>query len=357
MAARVTMGKQWPDRSRCPVGSVILISAEDDLADTIRPRLDAAGADVRKVVSLSAISQITENGATSERSFTLADIPALAQALKRQPDCKLVIIDPVSAYLLRTDSHNNAEVRSLLAPLAKLAAEHCVAVVIVTHLNKGAGMSAMQRVTGSVAFIAAARAAYIVARDPHDPTGERRLFLPLKNNLGDDSTGFAYRILDERIKWEESVSITADAALVPDSKDGSRGPKQAERKEAIAWLKELLKPGPLPAKDIFRQAEDAGYSKMTIRRAQRAISIKPSRKGFDGQWVWALPKLATANQVSTPASKNLSILGKPEHLGVFKHKNVVSNNAETAHSTKVFKFLKARTSDTKQKPQVKGSTL
>ena len=97
-----------------------------------------------------------------------------------------VVVDPLSAYLGVTDSHKNAEVRGLLTPLSDIAAKHHTAIVGVTHLNKAVGqMDAMMRLSGSIAFVAAARSAYLVASDRDDKT--RRLFLPLKNNLGPES--------------------------------------------------------------------------------------------------------------------------------------------------------------------------
>jgi RecA-family ATPase len=109
----------------------------------------------------------------------------------------LIVIDPITAYLAGIDSHINADVRAVLAPLGQLAARHSVAVVCVSHLNKGGAASggsgdALLRVSGSLAFVAAPRAAFIVARDPENRA--RRLFLPAKNNLGRDGTGLAFSV-------------------------------------------------------------------------------------------------------------------------------------------------------------------
>jgi putative DNA primase/helicase len=339
MAAHVTNAKPWPDQTRCLDGSVLLISAEDDVADTIRPRLDKAGANVERIQTLDAVRRVAINGKAKECGFTLADIPALSSALKRLNDCKLVVIDPVSAYLLSTDSHNNAEVRGLLSPLAKLAADHRVAVVIVTHLNKAAGMSAMHRVTGSGAFVAASRAAYIVVPDGNDSTRKRRLFLPLKNNLGNDRNGLAFSIQNGCVEWERGeVTMTAEAALAVEAGHGTRGPKQTERKEAKAWLRELLADAAMPAQDIFRQAKEAGFSQQTIRRAKEALRIKPHRTDFQGGWVWKLPEVFGAKLNVTPPPHNLSILAKPEHLGVFTPKNGDKISKVNGQGAKVFKF-------------------
>jgi putative DNA primase/helicase len=147
LAAHVSRGTPWPvDRSTCPLGDTIMVSAEDDPGDTIRPRLDAAGADVARVHVLTMVSEPDRDGNPRERSFNLAkDMPGLDDLLRQKSDCKLITIDPVSAYLGGTDSHNNADVRALLTPLAAVASRHRVAIVAVTHLNKAQQAQAIYR--------------------------------------------------------------------------------------------------------------------------------------------------------------------------------------------------------------------
>ncbi|HTH17370.1 MAG TPA: AAA family ATPase, partial [Magnetospirillum sp.] len=167
LAARVSRGSPWPDvpDASAPLGGVVLLSAEDDAEDTIRPRLDAAGADVHCIKLLHAVRHnYREN--QKEALFSLAtDLPALEAAILAVPDCRLVVIDPITAYLGDTDSHKNAEIRGLIAPLAALAAKHGVAIVCVTHLNKSGSGPAIYRSIGSIAFVAAARAAWAVIKD------------------------------------------------------------------------------------------------------------------------------------------------------------------------------------------------
>jgi hypothetical protein len=181
IAAAVSRGKDWPcgeGQSRC--GSVIIPSAEDDAADTIVPRLRAADADCLKVHILEAVRKDTDEG---HRSFNLQlDLPELEKTLEQLDDVLLVIIDPITSYLGKVDSHKNADIRSVLEPLGKMAAKRHVTVIANTHLSKAAGGSANSRVIGSIAFVNHARAAFIVTADPDDST--RRLFIPSKTNLG-----------------------------------------------------------------------------------------------------------------------------------------------------------------------------
>ena len=141
LASHVSTGSEFPDCSFCPSGSVLIVSAEDDPADTIRPRLDAAEADVNRVHILSAIQYTASDGKKEERAFTLADMPMLEAALAGLPDCRLVIIDPIGSFLGGgVDAHRDNEVRSILGPLAALAAKYNVAVVMVSSARKGSGL-------------------------------------------------------------------------------------------------------------------------------------------------------------------------------------------------------------------------
>ena len=233
LAAIVTTGGLWPvDRTRCERGTVLILSAEDDPEDTIRPRLEAAGADLARIHVLEAVEEQQADGGIARRAFSLADdLSRLGVVLAQLGDVALVVIDPITAYLGETDSHKAADVRAVLAPLGELAAKHGAAVIAVSHLRKSGAGEAMLQVTGSLAFVAAARAAYIIAKDQDDPS--RRLMLPVKNNLGDDQTGYAFRIeatrlpshIDtSRIAWEvERVTVTADEALAPPQAAEERG--------------------------------------------------------------------------------------------------------------------------------------
>lgn len=316
MASRVSTGAGWPDRpsERITPGGVVLLSAEDAIADTIRPRLDAAGADVARIVALEAIRSVGDNGRESARAFDLSrDLPALEAAIRSVEGCRLVVIDPVTAYLGGVDSHKNAEIRGLLAPLGAIAERHRVAVVAVTHLNKSGGGPAIYRAMGSLAFAAAARAAWAVSKDKDDP--RRRLLLPIKNNIAPDTGGLAYRIeplgVDgcPALAWEpDPVSISADDALAGDRDDGGG---RTERDDAADWLRDLLAHGPRPARDLERDARDAGYSIATVRRAKAASGVVSRKPAFGGPWEWVLPaqdaqppKVRTED-AHTPASERL----------------------------------------------------
>lgn len=299
LAAIVTTGGRWPvDGTRADVGSVAILSAEDDAADTLKPRLLAAGADVRRVHVLDAVRCESRDGELVERGFTLADTAELAVTLAAIGDVALLVVDPISAYLGATDSHRNAEVRALLAPLSDMAARLGVAVVAVSHLNKGGSTDALARVTGSLALVAAARAAWIVARDPQDPA--RRLFLPAKNNLGADGAGLAFGIEPaavedgietSRVAWrDEVVTVTASEALAAEH-GADRRTDAPQRDDAEVWLRGALEGGAVAVGELQRDARADGLAWRTVRRAKDAIGARAARAGFGkaGRWTWSLP--------------------------------------------------------------------
>lgn len=161
MAAHVSTGKAWPDGALCSQGSVIVVSCEDDPHNTLRPRLDAHGADVRYIHLLQGVERIDDEGHKNQTPFSLADVQALEMALQANPDCRLVIVDPVGAYLGgKVSASADNEVREVLSPVARLAEQYHVAVLVVAHHRKAAGYSADDLVLGSRAFTALARAVF-----------------------------------------------------------------------------------------------------------------------------------------------------------------------------------------------------
>ena len=295
MASRISTGTPWPDKSDCPAGSVIFISAEDDPGDTIRPRLDAHYADVRKVHLLSAVRRTGEDGKPYEVLFTLADVAALETALKTLPDCRLIVVDPIGSFLGGdTDAHRDNEVRGVLAPVAKLAEKYGPAVLVVAHRRKSAGSIADDLALGSRAFTGIARAVWHLSRDTDNKN--RRLLLPGKNNLAREGDGLAFAIIDEppRISWErDPVALSADDALAQENgfggEDAKPGPQPEARSHAAEWLRELLKAGPMEVAKIKDEAKAAGYAWRTLHRAKDELGIRPYREQFGGNWTWKLP--------------------------------------------------------------------
>jgi len=292
LAAHVSNGTPWPvDGAPCPRGSVLIVSSEDEQDDTIRPRLGAAGADVSRVEILETV--VEPDGGDAQLCLQ-RHLHSLSIFLDAHPDVRLVCLDPIGSFLGAVDSHKNADVRALLQPLGKLASKYRVAIMAVAHLNKGGAgaIPAMYRVSGSLAFVAAARAAFLVTKDKADP--ERRLVLPVKNNLGPDSGGVAYRIvLDEngigRVEWEDqAVTTSADEAL---SQVATRE-SESDSMDAVGWLRELLGSGAMPARQVEAEAKNIGIPWRKVQRAMKRAGVDSVREGFgrDSVYVWRLSK-------------------------------------------------------------------
>jgi putative DNA primase/helicase len=150
IASRATRGEPWPDGSaNAGCGSVIILSAEDDPEDTLAPRLLAVGADMERI----SVVRAARDPDRTRRAFNLqTDLARLEVLIREKGDVSLIILDPVSSYLGKVDSHKNAEVRTVLEPLGDLAARLHVAVICNNHFSKGGG-NANNRIIGSVAFV------------------------------------------------------------------------------------------------------------------------------------------------------------------------------------------------------------
>jgi len=315
IAAAISTGGDWPcGEGRAPLGNVIILSAEDAPSNTIVPRLIAARADRDRIHIVDAV----RNETGRRRSFNLqADLQLLEQTIAQIADVRLIVIDPISSYMGKTDSHKNADVRGVLEPIGEMAERMRVAVCSVTHFSKPNGSSAtkaLHKFMGSIAFVAAARAAFAVLEDPNDR--DRRLFLHAKSNLAEPSQGLAFRlerrvvgegIVTSRVEWEpEPVTTTADEALAADGKSS------LALAEAEDFLHALLAEGPVPSKQLDAEAQEAGITKATLRRAKANLGIKSYKDGMKGGWFCALPKALHPTEHAHPES--MSTFGTDEHL-------------------------------------------
>ncbi len=265
--------------------TTLLLSAEDDPADTIRPRLQAAGADLTRIL----LTHPDEGQPKAFSPYSLQDpdnIGILEFAVECNHNVRLLIIDPISAYLGNCNTARNDSVRKALAPLAQLAASHDIAILAITHLRKSNTQRAIYRAMDSLAFAAASRSVWFLTADPADRT--RRIFSAAKANLAQEAPALAFRIADNRIIWEsQSLPMTVDEALAkaPD-------PNAAmDRKQAVAWLTEILGQAPLPMAEVVDQGRKLGFTYATLRRAKDDLGVLTKRNGFGelGGWLWELP--------------------------------------------------------------------
>ncbi|MCH8164627.1 MAG: AAA family ATPase, partial [Planctomycetes bacterium] len=289
MASRVSTGEPWPDLPDDPieVGSVVILNLEDGLGDTIRPRLDAMGANLDKIVAVEGVYEIDKQG---RRMFNITqDVHHLELVIEQLGDARLVILDPLTAYIgSKLDSWRDNEVRAVLYPLGELAKRCKVAVVGVMHVRKSPSDKAMFRVLGSVAFTAYARAVWLIGEDRDSDDPDCRLLLPVKLNIARAAPGLRFRITDRGVvEWLGDTDTTADEAFAPADPEDA-GPKV---KSAIEWLKGVLADGAQAAMAIKAQARENCIAARTLDRAKSRLKVVASNEGVFGQaWYWSLPE-------------------------------------------------------------------
>jgi len=296
IAAIVSLGEIYPlgDES-CQQGGTIFLSAEDDASDTIRPRLEAAGANLNYIYILDAIR---EPNKSTDRSFEISrDLDSLGNMIeslnKSGKAISLIFIDPISAYLGDVNSHNNAEVRHIMKILGNFALKYHVSIIGISHLNKNDQSESITRVSGSMAFIAAARTAFMVVKDIEDR--KKVLFLPIKNNLYCDKSGLSFRIESyllecgietSRVMWNnEVVSINIDDVMLGLQENSNKSALD----DAKDFLLTLLANGPIPSSQIPIEVKEAGLAMVTVRRAKDELKIQIKKEGMNKGWVWILP--------------------------------------------------------------------
>jgi putative DNA primase/helicase len=297
LAATVTCGGRWPDGSLAQPGNVVIWSGEDDPRDTLIPRLIQSGADLNRVFFVEGIHDLE-----GRRAFDPArDTEALSRKLSDVGDVRLLIVDPIVSAIAG-DSHKNAEVRRGLQPLTDLAIAMRCALLGITHFSKGTGgRDPVERLTGSLAFGALARVVLVAAKFQEEGENGRtgRLLCRAKSNIGSDDGGFEYDLLQDKLAdhpgifattvcWGESIEGAARELLAIADAAGEDG-EGGTLADAKRFLADLLHDGPLPTKAIKADADGAGYSWATIRRAQKALGVEAVKEGMKAGWVWQMP--------------------------------------------------------------------
>lgn len=298
LVARITTGQPMPgeDWPCVPASDVVLMSAEDGLADTIRPRLDAAGADVERVHHFDAVPVYDSEGKVSAWvPPTLPDNLSALEELISATGSVLVVVDVLMAYLSgKVDSHRDQDVRRALSQMAEVADRTGACLMALRHLRKSRG-SALHSGSGSIAIVGQARAGLVAAHDPEDETGGRRVLAVAKSNLAPMPPALAYALVSDddrgcgRIEWGGAVAYTADSLLAaPEPGD------QHENSDAAQVLAQVLKAGPLWAKQAFDAMNEAGFSKDQTKRAKARLKVATTKVGKPGDaeqgWQWSLPR-------------------------------------------------------------------
>lgn len=308
LAARLSRGEcclglDYPPAAPC---RTLLIQCEDSEECTVLPRLIAAGGDPDFILTLET------------PSFTLSQIPALAGILDANPSVRLVILDPVSAYIPReVNDHTEAEVRGMLRPLDEMAERYNVAVVLVKHLNKSDSGNARLLISGSIGYVNASRISLLAGDDPDDE--ERQVLVIAKRNLMKPRRGLAFarvplcsedvlRVLSarqaSRLSEPQRLALTeqlfrlswlgeteVSAADLARARRGAPEKKLPPRvAEAADWLRDFLMDSPRNSEEVFAAGEAKGFTKKNLYAAKDQIGFKAKPSTVRGKWVWQLPE-------------------------------------------------------------------
>ncbi|CAG9244929.1 AAA family ATPase [Paraburkholderia caribensis] len=293
IAATITTGGIWPDGGACErAGDVLIWSGEDDPSDTLVPRLTAAGANLDRVHFVSNVRD--ENGEIQPFDPS-RDVPLLTELLASMEGVRLLVVDPIVSAV-SGDAHRANDVRRNLQALVDMAARHQCGVLGITHFSKGTkGSSPAERVLGSQAFVALARMLLVAGKDE---AAERRILARAKSNIAPDDGGVSYAlemadakgIQASRVVWGDMVEGSAREILGEvEQQDEERSPRQA----AKDFLRGLLSDGPVNAKELRRDTDQAGFSWPTIFRAGQELGVEKRKLGMKDGWLWALPKISS----------------------------------------------------------------
>jgi len=303
LAARVSQGWRLPDGTdaQLPPRGVVIISLEDPVSRVIIPRLKAAGADLERVKVIDTI--LGADG--TERLVTITqDVLSVEKALL-DVDAALLVVDPVIAtFDPQTNTWKDQEVRRALVPLIRLAEHRNIALLVLRHFNKAGGSNPLYRGGGSIAFIAAARAAWVVGRDPDDPTSY--IMAMSKSNFGPEQPSLRYRIVGypkpPRIDWEGESPHRAVNLL-----DDSGGEEERSRTEvAVEFIRGELAGGRVRTTELITKVRKHGIAERTFERARRKLGVKAYQDFQEPgrPWYLELPQAAS----NTPQAANIENL-------------------------------------------------
>lgn len=309
IAAAVSLGRGLPGMEVGEPANVLLASAEDGLGDTIRPHLDAMGADARRIHAIDGPLTLDDTGFLSLESAIVAVRPAL------------LVLDPLVAYLGGgLDIHRANEVRHVMARLARLAETHGLAELSVRHLTKGGALKPIYRGLGSIDFTAACRSVLLAGYAADSP--QARGLVHIKSNLAPIGPPIGYELRDGHFYWTGESLLTAADILAADDGAGA-----SKLEAAIAFLQDVLADGPVPAVRVLNDSRGAGLAERTVNRAKAKLHVVTHRQGSTGKrggggFMWHLPgdlhcqdcHIEDYDNVNHPKAKNKARASDPGNL-------------------------------------------
>jgi hypothetical protein len=286
--ARLSTGRPWPDDSPGPAAAAsIFLNGEDDVGDTLRPRLEALGADLTRVF-------VVEHGdGDGAVPLSLPGQTRALEALVARVAARLLVIDPVSAFFgPGVNTSSDAAIRRALRPLADLARRQACAVLLHRHLTKHGRGRAIHRGLGSIGLAGTCRSGWLVAEEAEG--SDRRVLAQVKNNLAGRQPSLAFEVSQPdgaapTLRWLGPVAVTADELQARPRRPGREAEALAS---ATAFLAEVLADGPLSVRDIWDRAQGHGLSRRTLGRAKDEMGVRLMLVREDGRTVgyWLLPQ-------------------------------------------------------------------
>jgi hypothetical protein len=292
LACRVTRGLPMPGAAAgAEPAAVLLLNAEDDARDTIRPRVLAAGGDPER------LRVFASPGIGLQRPPRFPDDFAALEAAVYETQAALVVIDPMMAFFPpEVSANNNQAISTALLPFSALAADTGACVLLVRHLRKSGGASAIYRGLGGIGILGAVRTGLVVSRHPDD--AELRVLAPSKTNIGPPGPSLGFRLArndagQTAVEWTGPLDVTADDLF------GAGVPLRAghrTRERATDWLKPFLAEGERRATEVIAEARAAGIPERTLHRAKAKLGVRSVAVKKDGkvEWWWRDPEAARA---------------------------------------------------------------
>lgn len=279
IAALLSKGLPLPCTDDIPYEpmAVIYQTAEDGLEDTIKPRLEQAGADCSKIRVIDE----------SEKELTMSD-ERLEQAII-ETRAKLIILDPIQAYIGATvDMHRANEIRPVLKRLGVIADKYQCAIILIGHMNKASGTKSTYRGLGSIDIQATARSVLLVARLRDKPN--IRIMAQDKSSLAPAGDSIGFELTESNgFEYIGAYDITVDELL---SGQEGRGKKKFDI--AISFISEYFKTvSEVSSNQIEEDAALQGIKRNTLQTAKKKLGIvADKRKQSDGKqyWIWSMPE-------------------------------------------------------------------
>jgi hypothetical protein len=305
IAAKVSRGIPFPCGTVYEARNVAFIAVEDGVADTIKPRVEAAGGDGNRVFSI----HIEQHG--DEITPDLSEHMGIIREKIIEDEIGLLIIDPIMAVLGdKVDSYRDQDVRRrITTPLKRMAEELDVSILTVRHPNKSSSTNALTRGGGSMGFIASARVGWTIAKEGEDSS--RRILAVSKTNnealpkslsfqlVNDESTGVA------RIEWLGESELTANDLYIETNQE-----EKSQTKECMEWLADFLGGSTMSSVDVKQRALEEGFSLKVLTTASNKLKVTKTRKGsglaHTSEW-------SLESQLSTYAHENVGISGSNGH--------------------------------------------